>query len=127
MSFGQPGNELPIGCGKLLLLMSGAGSEFDHLLQRLELLARARTHELELNAKLMTGGMLGILHGLAEHAQRGAGGIEMRRARGEKPVFELFDHLLFLGGLLDFSKAVEVCVAAEFGGQRAFGAKEEEG
>jgi len=60
--------------GELFLLVSGAGSELDDLAQRANSFASARAHEMELNAKAVTGWMFVIRFRLAkERARRPAG------------------------------------------------------
>src|SRR6185295_7636306 len=112
MSFGEPGNKFPVGCRKLLLLVSRPSGEFDDFLQGFEFFAGAGAHQLKTNAELMARGILGILERRAQYAQSSAGRVEMSWPRGKEPILELFDELLFVRGFLNFGKAVEVRVAA---------------
>ena len=127
VGFGEPGDEVPVGGQKEFLFVRGADGEFDEFLEGLEFIAVAGAVEVELDGEAAACGV-GLI-GLrgAEDAQHGARGVEVDWLGREEPVFHFLDELPLEFGLLDFGEASEVGVRGKFGGQRAFGAEEEEG
>ena len=110
MRLREPLDEFPIVGRKQFLFVRGAGGQFDQVLQRAELLAGARAHQMKLNREAKTRRVIGIGLRLANDAKGGARRIEMDWFGREKPVFEFADELLFQLGFLDLREAVEVGV-----------------
>ena len=122
----QPLDELPVLMREEFLLVSRARGQFDDFGQTPALFAGSRTgqHEFDSQSAQIRLGVQGT-H-VALDAQPGAGRVQVHRRRRQQPVFQLLDQFLFLLGLLELFKPLEVGVRRQFGWERAPGAHEQQ-
>ena len=123
----NPLDEFPILRREQFLLMRGADHEVHKIVQRPGFFTRARAQQEELQGQLIARRLGGVRLRRADHAQGGAGRIEVQRGGRREPMFQFLDELRFLFGFLRAGETVQAGVRLQFRGHGSFGAQKQKG